>query len=112
MRWPRSRGYPETMMIVAGQEIDEDRLAEVCGRYGIARLEIFGSEPRGTAGPDSDVDVLYALSPGRRLGWEIEQLSDELTEIFGRPVDLVSRRSLHPLLPASVLAEARPVYAA
>jgi len=62
--------------------------------------------------PDSDIDVLYTLRPGRRLGWEIEQLTDELTELFGHNVDLLSLRSLHPLLQPSVLAEARPVYAA
>jgi predicted nucleotidyltransferase len=68
--------------------------------------------PRGAARPDSDIDVLYTLRPGRRLGWEIEQLADELAELFGRQVDLVSLRALHPLLRTSVLAEARPVYAA
>jgi hypothetical protein len=66
----------------------------------------------GTAGPDSDIDVLYTLRPGRQLGWEIEQLADELSELFGSRVDLVSLRSLHPLLKPSVLAGARPVYAA
>lgn len=100
------------MLIIPGLEVDERRLADICGRYGIAKLEIFGSLARGTAGPDSDIDVLYTLRPGRRLGWEIEQLADELTELFGRKVDLVSLRSLHPLLQPSVLAEARPVYAA
>jgi len=40
--------------------------------------------------------------------WEIEQLADELTDLFGRRVDLVSSRALHPLLRPSVLAEARP----
>ncbi|MFF5987921.1 hypothetical protein [Prauserella flavalba] len=39
------------------------------------------------------------LRPGARLGWEIEEdLNDDLSALFGRPVDLVSRRSLHPLL--------------
>jgi predicted nucleotidyltransferase len=52
------------------------------------------------------------LRSGRRLGWEIEQLADELGELFGRRVDLVSLRALHPLPQPSVLAEARPVYAA
>ena len=80
--------------------------------YGIAKLQIFGSQARGTAGPDSDIDILYTLRPGRRLGWEIEQLADELAGLFGHRVDLVSLRSLHPLLQPSVLAEARPVYAA
>ena len=33
---------------------------------------------RGPPRPDSDIDVLYTLRPGRKLGWEIEQLADEL----------------------------------
>ena len=99
-------------MIVAGVTVDEVRLAAVCTRYGIARLMIFGSVARGTADPSSDVDVLYELQPGRRLGWEIEDLSDELSELFGRPVDLVSRAALHERLRAAVLAEAQPLYAA
>ena len=99
-------------MIVAGVTVDEVRLAAICTRYGIARLMIFGSVARGTAEPSSDVDVLYELQPGRRLGWEIEDLSDELSELFGRPVDLVSRVALHKRLRAAVLAEAQPLYAA
>ena len=99
-------------MIAAGVTVDEARLAAVCARYGVARLMIFGSVARGTAEPSSDVDVLYELQPGRRLGWEIEDLSDELSELFGRPVDLVSRAALHERLRAAVLAEAQPLYAA
>lgn len=100
------------MLIIPGAEVDEARLAAICDRYGIAELKIFGSQARGTALPGSDIDILYTLRPGRRLGWEIEQLADELTELFGGRVDLVSSRALHPLLRPSVLAEARPVYAA
>jgi uncharacterized protein len=92
--------------------IDPVRLAAICDRYGIGALWIFGSFARGTAGPDSDVDLLYVLRPGRRLGWDIEQLSDELAELFGRPVDLVSRKALHELLRPSVLADAQELYAA
>lgn len=97
---------------MAGVTVNEVRLAAVCALYGIARLMIFGSVARGTAEPSSDVDVLYELQPGRRLGWEIEDLSDELSELFGRPVDLVSRAALHERLRAAVLAEAQPLYAA
>jgi predicted nucleotidyltransferase len=55
---------------------------------------------------------LYTLRRGRRLGWEIEDLADELSALLGRPVDLVSRRALHPLLRNDVIAEARKFYAA
>jgi uncharacterized protein len=99
-------------MIVAEVEVDEARLAAVCERYGIGALMIFGSVARGTAGPGSDIDVLYELRLGRRLGWEIEDLSDELSEVFGRRVDLVSRVAVHERMRASVLAEAQPLYAA
>lgn len=92
--------------------VDAERLAAVCSRYGVARLMIFGSVARGTAEPSSDVDILYELLPGRRLGWEIEDLTDELSELLGRRVDLLSRTALHQRLRATVLAEARPLYAA
>lgn len=99
-------------MSFTGLDVDLDRIAEICRRYGVARLEVFGSVSRGEERPDSDVDVLYELAPGARLGWEVEDLTDELSEVLGRPVDLVSRRSLHERLREAVLAEARLLYAA
>ena len=35
------------------------RLADLCRKYGIAELAVFGSVARGSARPDSDVDLLY-----------------------------------------------------
>ena len=96
------------MLIIPGVEVDGARLADICDRYGIAKLQIFGSQARGTVSPDSDIDILYTLRPGRRLGWEIEQLADELAELFGHRVDLVSLRSLHPLLQPSVWPKPDP----
>ena len=43
---------------------DEERLRKVCERFGVTRLEVFGSVARGTDRSDSDVDVLYTLAPG------------------------------------------------
>jgi uncharacterized protein len=100
------------MQIAPDIEVDEAALAAVCDRYGIAELKVFGSRAHGTARPDSDIDVLYTLRPGRTLGWEIEQLADELAAILGQHVDLVSLRAVNPQLKPAVLAEARPLYAA
>jgi len=44
------------------------RLAELCEKYGIAELSVFGSVARGEARPDSDVDLLYVRVPGNDLG--------------------------------------------
>ena len=99
-------------VVVPGLVVDAEQLAQVCRRYGIAELHVFGSVSRGEAAAESDVDVLYQLLPGSRLGWEIEDLADELTGVLGRPVDLVSQSALHARLRGSVLAEARLLYAA
>jgi len=99
-------------MAVPGLVVDADRLAEVCRRYGIDKLYVFGSVSRGEAADSSDIDVLYELMPGSRLGWEIENLSDELAQVLGRAVDLVSAQALHERLRDPVLAEARLLYAA
>jgi len=96
----------------AALEANLDRIAEICRRYGVARLEVFGSVGTDRERPDSDVDILYDLAPGARLGWEIEDLAEELSAVVGRPVDLVSRRALHARLRDAVLAEARLLYAA
>lgn len=92
--------------------VDRGHLDELCRRYGVARIDVFGSVARGENREGSDVDLLYELRPGARLGWDIETLSDELADLLGRPVDLVSRRALHPRLRDRVLAEARNLYAA
>lgn len=93
-------------------EVDRDRLRDACRRYGIAELLVFGSVARGEATAASDLDLLYVLAPGVHLGWEIEQLTDELAELFRRPVDLVSKRALHRLMRDAVLSEAEQLYEA
>lgn len=100
------------LVTVPGLAVDPARLRDICSRYGVSRLEVFGSVSRGEEAPDSDIDVLYDLAPESRLGWDIEELSDELSDLIGRPVDLVSRNSLHERLRDEVLAEARLLYAA
>jgi len=98
-------------MRIAGKEIDLDELAAICRRYGIAELAVFGSVARGDDRADSDLDLFYVLAPGARLGWEVADLNEELNELFGRQVDLGSKRSLHRLIRDEVLAEAKVIYA-
>jgi predicted nucleotidyltransferase len=88
------------------------RLAELCRRYGIAELSVFGSVARGEARPDSDVDLLYVRVPGNDLGMSYFALQEELEELFGRPVDLVAKDSLHRVIRDQVLADAQVLYAA
>lgn len=93
-------------------DVDLERLRDVCERYGVASLEVFGSVARGEDRPDSDIDLLYVLKPGTRLGFRLFDLEDELAELFGRPVDLVARKAVNKYLRRQVLADAQPLYAA
>ena len=96
----------------ADGDLDLQAVAEVCERYGVEELAVFGSMARSEATASSDVDLLYRLKPGVGLGFTLNRLEDELAAIFGRKVDLVSKRSLHPELRDQVLREARTLYAA
>jgi predicted nucleotidyltransferase len=91
--------------------VDASALEDACRRYGIAELAVFGSVARGSAREGSDIDLLYTLAEGAHLGWEINDLSDELERILGRSVDLVSRNAVHPRMSADVLNDARVIYA-
>jgi hypothetical protein len=94
---------------------DMESLRRFCRERGIARLELFGSALREDFRSDSDVDLLCTLRPDARctlLGWADIQL--KLAEIFGRPVDLVSRwaieRSQNPFRRSAILSTATPIY--
>jgi uncharacterized protein len=90
----------------------EPQLAELCRKYGIAELSVFGSAARGEARPDSDVDLLYVRLPGNDLGMSYFSLQEDLEELFGRPVDLVAKDGLHRIIRDQVLRDAQVLYAA
>jgi hypothetical protein len=106
--WP-FLGYAGRVLSVA---VDSDRLREVCQRYGVASLEVFGSVARNEDRPDSDIDLLYVLKPDTRLGFKLFDLEDELSALFGRPVDLIARTAVNKYIREQVLADAQPLYAA
>lgn len=96
--------------LVSGDDVA--RLVDICVRYGVAELSVFGSVARAEDRGDSDIDLLYVLAPGRHLGFRLNALEDELQSLFGRRVDLVSKAALHRLIRENVLAEAQTLYAA
>jgi predicted nucleotidyltransferase len=74
--------------------LSREVVEEFCRRWKIARLELFGSVLREDFGPDSDLDFLYTFAADACWGWEIVTIADDLSQIVGRPVDLVSRRAV------------------
>ena len=88
-------------------------LADFCRRNGVRRLSLFGSHLKGTARPDSDVDLLVEFLPGWRISlFDIGGMIADLSDLFGREVDLRSAKDLSPLFRDRVVKEARLIYAA
>lgn len=94
-------------------EVDASRLADLCRRYQVRELSLFGSAARGEMRPDSDIDFLVEFLPDAAVGLvEHAGLMLELQRLLGRKVDLVSKNGLKPRIRPYVLADAQLVYAA
>lgn len=78
---------------------------DLAAEHGATRIRVFGSVARGDARPDSDVDLLVAMDDDRSL-LDLIGLGQDLQELLGRRVDVVSERGLSPHLRDRVLAEA------
>lgn len=94
--------------------IDRRRIEAFCVKWRITELRFFGSVLTDEFRPDSDVDVLVAFEDDARWGLEFLDMEDELAEILGRKVGLVTRRALEEsenwILRKSILDGSEPYY--
>jgi len=91
--------------------IPHGEIADFCQRHQIRRLALFGSVLRDDFGPDSDVDVLVEFEPEARVGFfKLVTMQDELAELLGREVDLLTTPALSRHFRQKVLDTAQVVY--
>ena len=87
------------------------RIADICRRFHVRRLQLFGSAAVGAERPDSDVDLLVEFIPGQAPGgFRLVDMQEELSDTFGgRKIDLsfpsvldnpYRRRAIEPQLQA------------
>jgi predicted nucleotidyltransferase len=67
-------------------------------RLGIEHLYLFGSTARGEARDDSDVDLFFDHPEGSLGLFALMDVKEAATRILGRKTDIMTRRSLHPVL--------------
>jgi predicted nucleotidyltransferase len=94
-----------------------DEMVELCRRWKIVELSLFGSALREDFRPDSDVDLLVRFAPDAHWSlFDHAQMELELVSLLGREVDLVNRsaveRSQNWIRREEILGTARPLYAA
>jgi len=70
---------------------------------GLLRVALFGSFANGSAGNNSDIDLLSALDKSKDLSLlDVVHIENYLSDLLGRKVDLVDEGSLDPRLRATV----------
>jgi predicted nucleotidyltransferase len=92
-------------------DYDREKLRDFCRKWKVTEFSLFGSVVRDDFGPESDVDVLVTFEEDAPWTlFSMVHMEDELVEIFGRPVDLLTRRSIersrNPIRRDSILRNA------
>jgi len=97
-----------------GIDISENELTELCQKWKVTELSLFGSVLRDDFGPDSDVDVLVTFQPDAPWSlWDLMEMKEQLELLFGRTIDLVEKEALrNPWRKREILDTYKVVYAA
>jgi predicted nucleotidyltransferase len=93
--------------------LDENTLAKFCQAHHISKLSLFGSQLKGTARVDSDVDLLVEFEPNHIPNlFDLTRMEAEISNLIGKKVDLRTAGDLSRYFRSQVLATAVPQYAA
>ena len=80
-------------------------ILRIATSHGARNVRVFGSRTRGEAGTDSDVDILVELDTGRSL-LDLVAIKQDLEDLLGCSVDVVTEAALSPYIREQVLKEA------
>jgi uncharacterized protein len=102
-------------MLITHLVYSRQKLDDFCKRWQVIELSLFGSAARDDFSAKSDIDLLVSFSAASDWGlFEHIQMKQELKELFGREVDLITRRSLEQsrnrLLRDEIVNSARVLY--
>lgn len=101
-----SNGLRERILLSVQARRSE--LMDVVRKHGGANVRLFGSQARGDSQPDSDLDLLLNLEPGRSL-FDLIDIKLELQKLLGCKVDVVTEDGLRPEARERILGEAVPL---
>jgi predicted nucleotidyltransferase len=93
------------MGLDARVESNRREILSIAAKHGARNVRIFGSSARGDTRPDSDIDFLVDMEPGRSL-LDMGGLLMELQDLLGCKVDVVTERGLRPRIKDRILNEA------
>jgi uncharacterized protein len=85
-----------------------DEILRIAARHGAHNVRVFGSVARGEAGPESDIDLLVDIG-SRTSSWFPIGLIDDLEQLLGRKVDVLTDGGVSPYLREQIYREAVPL---
>jgi predicted nucleotidyltransferase len=93
-----------------------EQIEAFCRKWNLVEFSLFGSVLRDDFHPGSDVDVLVEFDPDAQYGFfAIGEMEDELSQILGRRVDLLTRRGVemgrNRIRRNSIIESAQVIYA-
>jgi len=90
------------------KEIIEKHKPEICAKFHVSKIGVFGSYTRGEQQDDSDIDILVSFN--KPIGFiKFMRLEFYLSDLLGKKVDLVTKDSLKPHIGAVILRETQYV---
>lgn len=100
-------------MNAAALEIPSEALGNLCRRFQVRELCLFGSALTENFSAESDVDFLVEFQPQAKIGLlALARMQRELSDLLHRRVDLVPKRGLKAGIRAAVVGRAEVLYAA
>jgi uncharacterized protein len=92
-------------MTIDALQAQRAKILELAARHGVRNVRVFGSIARGDASATSDIDLLVDVEPARTL-LDVIAFEQDLEELLGRSVDVLTDGGLSPYLRQRILAEA------
>ncbi|HSV31783.1 MAG TPA: nucleotidyltransferase family protein [Atribacteraceae bacterium] len=87
---------------------NREEILRIAQKHGTRNVRVFGSAVRGEETDESDIDLLVDVGE-ETSPWFPAGLIEDLEELLGRPVDVVTEDSLYWLLKRRILREARRI---
>jgi uncharacterized protein len=100
--------YAEGIVTLADLRSKRRLILALAKQYGARNIRIFGSVVSGHSKPESDIDLLIEMGEEKSLFDRIA-LKQDLEDLLGSSVDLVTDEGLHRVIKDKVLAEAVPL---
>jgi predicted nucleotidyltransferase len=85
-----------------------EEILRIAAQHGATNVRVFGSVARGTAGPNSDLDLLVDVTEDASPWFPVDLVVD-LEDLLGVDVDVLTESTSHWVIRDRVISEARPL---